>query len=208
MRAVKTKGARLDLGQAGATLDTGKMFAVHAVNRVVPVAYIADHDDAIAQPQGCFDRIAQPGHVRARPILTRGPFLGMADHNAINDCFNRVHLVAIQVRHFVDLVDLAVDAQAHKALLLQLFKDILMIALAIFDHRSQDQQAAAIFHADDAVHDLGRRLLGNCLATGGAVGLTNAGIEQTQVVVNLGHRADRRAGIAPRALLVNRNRWA
>ena len=110
MWTIEAKGARLDLGQAGATFHTGKVFAVHTVNRVVAVAHIADHDDTIAQPQGRFDRIAQPGHIRASGIFAFGTLLGVTHHDAINDRLNRVHLIAIQVRHFVDLVDLTVDA--------------------------------------------------------------------------------------------------
>ena len=69
----------------------------------------------------------------------------------------------------------------------------------------QDQQAAAFGHVHDAVDDLRGRLLGDRLAAVGAVGLADAGVEQAQVVVDLGHGADGRARVAARPLLVDRD---
>ena len=59
---------------------------------------------------------------------------------------------------------------------------------------------------EDAVDDLLRRLLGDRLAALGAVRPAGAGVEQAQVVVDLGDGADRRPRVARRGLLVDRDR--
>ena len=86
-----------------------------------------------------------------------------ADHDAVDHGLDGVHLVAVEVGHLGHVVDLAVDAGAHVALLLHVLEDRLVVALAVLDQRGQDQQAAAFGHLHDAVDDLRRRLLGDGL---------------------------------------------
>jgi hypothetical protein len=59
------------------------------------------------------------------------------------------HVDAVLVRlgelgQRVDLVDLAVDAQAGKTLRAQLGKELELLALAVGDHRRQDHQPAVL----------------------------------------------------------------
>ena len=203
MRTVKAKGTRLDLRQAGAALDTGEMFAIGALFGIIAVSDIGNAQDAVAQAQGRFHRVAQAGHVGATfaGIL----IAGAAHDHAIHYRFHRVHLVAVEIRHFADFVKFAIDPHTHKALLLQVLKDIFVMALAVFDHRRQNQQTGAFGQFHDAIDNLGGRLLRDRFAAGGAVGLADACIKQAQIVINFGDCTHGRAGIAPGAFLVNRN---
>ena len=78
------------------------------------------------------------------------------------------------------------------------------LGLAVLDERAEDEQAGALGQGQDLVDDLldalaldrrGRR----------AVRLADPGEQQAQVVVDLGDGADRRARVAPGALLVDRD---
>ena len=142
MWAVKAKGAWFDLAQAGAALDTREMFAVGALLRIVPVCDVGDTHHALAQAQRRLDRITEAAHIGASPCFIRIG-LAVAHNNAIHDGFDGVHLITIQIGHFRYFVELTVDADAHKTLLLQILKNRLVMALAIFDHGGQDQQARA-----------------------------------------------------------------
>ena len=78
-----------------------------------------------------------------------------------------------------------------------------VLALAAPDHRGQHQEPGPLVHGQDPVHDLLGALAGHRPAAVRAVGLADPGVEQPEVVVDLGHRAHRRAGVAGRRLLVD-----
>ena len=103
-------------------------------------------------------------------------------------------------------VDDAVDADPGETLGLQVGEQVDVLALALADDRGQDLEPGALGHLEDAVDDLLRRLLGDRLAADRAVRLADAGEQQPQVVIDLGDRADRRARVARRGLLVDRHR--
>ena len=56
----------------------------------------------------------------------------------------------------------------------------------------QQQDAAALVHLFDGLHDLAHRLLVDLAAAAGAVRHTDAGVEEAQVVVDLGRGSDGR----------------
>ena len=130
-----------------------------------------------------------------------------SDLEAIDDDLDVVLELAVQHRHFVELVDLAVDARAHEALRAHLLEPFRMLALAASDHRREQhpgrfgrQREHVVDHLRDALR------LELHVAVIGAVGGADARVEQAQVVVDLGDRADRRARVVRGRLLLDRDR--
>ncbi len=81
-----------------------------------------------------------------------------------------------------------------------------VLALATAHHRGEDLETGALGQVAQAVDDLLRALAGDETAAVGAVRLADTGIEQAQVVVDLGDRPDRGPGVARGGLLVDRDR--
>ena len=82
--------------------------------------------------------------------------------------------------------DLAVDAHAREALLLEVGQKLCVFALAAHDHGRQDERALALAQAQDLVgHLVGGTLL-DLAAALGAMGHAYAREQKTQIVVDLG----------------------
>ena len=129
---------------------------------------------------------------------------GRLDLEAVDDDGDRVLLLLGQLRGLVgEVVDLAVDERAAEALRLELAEQLEVLALAPADDGREDLEAAALGHREDAVDDLLRGLTGDRLTALGAVRAAGAGVEQAEVVVDLGDGADRGPRVARRGLLVD-----
>ena len=100
------------------------------------------------------------------------------------------------------VADFAIDAGT-KALLIKLIEQIFKFTLAASDDGSHDGDALAIAELQDALDDLLRGLAGDGPAAVGAVRGADGGIEQAEVVVDLGDGADGGAGAAAGGLLLN-----
>ncbi len=109
-------------------------------------------------------------------------------------------------RRLGERVDDAVHPDPGVALGLQVGEQVDVLALALADHRGQHLEPGALRHLQDPVDDLLRGLLGDRLAADRAVRRADPGVQQPQVVVDLGDRADRRARVARGRLLVDRDR--
>ena len=103
------------------------------------------------------------------------------------------------------VVQLAVDVDAHEALLLERLELLFVLALAVAHHRRQHGEARAFGQLEHAVDHLLHRLRGDALAAVVAVDDADARVEQAQVVVDLGDRADGRARILRGRLLLDRD---
>ena len=101
---------------------------------------------------------------------------------------------------------LAIDFDPQEALSLGLLKDLAILTLAPAHDRGQDQQASAIGPLHHAVDDLLNRLARQGQPACGAVGLADIGVEDAQVVVDLGDGADRRARVLADRFLLDRDR--
>ena len=106
----------------------------------------------------------------------------------------------------VELDDLAVDPGPAEAFCGQLAEDLDVLTLAAADHRSEDLEPGALLQRHQPVDDLLRRLPADRLAADRAVRPAGAGVQQPQVVVDLGDGADRRTRVAAGGLLVDGDR--
>ena len=151
----------------------------------------------VGQLQGGLQRVGEPA-VDA-----------LAHDQAVDDDLDRVLLVAGQalgaLQELVDVDDLAVDPGAHEALPGEVLEQRLVLALAAAHDRRQHLEPSALGEQEHAIDDLLRRLAAEPGAVLRAVLDADAGVQQPEVVVDLGDRADRRAGVAAGRLLVDRD---
>ena len=101
---------------------------------------------------------------------------------------------------------LAVDLHAREAVAAQLLEDVLELALAVAHDRRVDGELRPLVEPQHLLDDLVERLPGDRAPADRAVRPADARVEQAQVVVDLGDRADRRARVARGRLLVDRDR--
>ncbi len=130
----------------------------------------------------------------------------MADDQPVNDGFDGVVLVAVELDLVVHLMHFAVDAHADEAGFAYVVEDALVVALAVLDQRGQHLEARAGGHGQHVADDLLGRLRHYRATADRAMGRAHAGEEQAQVVVDLRHRAHGRARVLADALLIDRHR--
>ena len=162
-----------------------------------------EHDHAAGQGKRGLHRVRQPAPGR---LLHGQP---------VDDHLNVVLLVLLQRRQLapralrgnaVQPDHNSVDPGPGVALGLQLAEHLHVLALAAADHRRQDLEPGALLKLHHPVDDLLRALPRDRPAADRAVRLSGPGIQQPQVVIHLGDRADGRARVAARRLLVDRDR--
>ena len=101
--------------------------------------------------------------------------------------------------------DLAVDPHANEAGLAHVFEDRLVLALAVPHQRREDHQARTSGRPSTASTICSTGLLLDRPAALRAVRASDPRVQQAQIVVDLGDRADRRARVVAGALLVDRD---
>ena len=168
---------------------------------VLPLTRPGDELDlghAVGEAQRRLQRVGEPAGDAVAP------------HESVDDDLDLVLLVAgealVALEELVDVDDLAVDARPHVALPGEVLEQGVVLALAPTHDRGEHLEAGALGQQHDAVDDL---LGGLPLEPGAVVRAVlgaDAGVQQAQVVVDLGDRADGRAGVAAGRLLVDRDR--
>jgi len=138
-----------------------------------------DQDQPVGQAQGSLDGVGQ--------ALTHA----LAHDEAVDDDLDVVLELLVELGHLTQPVGLAVDAHAGEAAPLQLGEQLGVLPLPPPHHRGQDLEAGALLHGADLVDDLLGRLGGDDGVAHGAVLDAGAGVEQPQVVVDLGDGAHR-----------------
>ncbi len=114
---------------------------------------------------------------------------------AIHHHFDGVLLVLLQRWEIVQLVDGAVDTYPYETLGPKLFEELQVFPLPFLDHRCQQHQPAPFRKGHHLIHHLADGLGLQGVTMLGAAGFAGTGEQQTQVVVDLGHRADGGTGI-------------
>ncbi|MOA05679.1 hypothetical protein D3C78_1252890 [compost metagenome] len=129
-----------------------------------------------------------------------------ANLETVDHHFDGVLFLLVQLRQFIEFEQLAVDPRTDKALGAQFFEDRQVFTLALANHRRQQHQLAAFGLGQHQVDHLadGLRLQRNVVVR--AARGADAGVEQAQVVVDLGDGADRGARVVRGGLLFDGDR--
>jgi len=136
MGGIERKGTRFDLNQQGAMLGAGEVFGKLDIFRRIR-AEIVNGDITLAISQRGFNRVGQAGN-HAEPFVFR---LGSVDHNAIDDGFNRMFFIAIDVNLFIKIEYQSVHSHASEAAFADLIEQGLIGAFAFPHHRRQHKEA-------------------------------------------------------------------
>ena len=193
VRRVEGEDARLELGKRDAVLRAGEVLRVR---RALAGVDAVDDDEPFGELHRGLDGLRQP---RAQILL---------HHEPVDDDLDRVLELLVERRRLVERVLLTVDLDAREALVAQLLEQLAVLALPVADDRRVDREPRALRQHEDLLDDRVDRLAGDRAAADRAVRPPHPRVEQAQVVVDLGHRADRRARVARRRLLVDRDRGA
>ena len=192
-----------------------------------------DQDHSLAQAQRRLDGVGQPGRIGRLGRLTRrgfgrgrlagrhaarralepvgrggafvGRLFGVPHDESIDHDLDGVALVLVELARLRQIHLLAVDTDAGEALAADLVEDPVALGLAILDHRAENEQPCSLGHLVDLVDDLLHALARDLTAACGAVRMADAGKQQAQVVVYLGHSSDGRSRIPAGSLLVDRD---
>ena len=215
VRGVEGEDPRLELGHRGAALQAGELLREDQHLAALAGARPAEHlgpgslgglpvprgaveqldlDHPLGELRGGLQRL---GEALAHPLL---------HHQPVDDDRDVVLVLLVELDLLVEPAQLAVDHRARVALGAHLLEQLPVLALALADHRRQDHEPGALRERHHVVGDLLDRLAGDRRAALEAVRLADPRPEQAQVVVDLGHRADRRARVARGRLLVDRDR--
>ena len=99
--------------------------------------------------------------------------------------------LAVKLNLLVEHPQLAVNLDARVAVGAQTFEELSVLALAVTNQRRHHEQPCAFRQLGHLIDDLICRLTGDRRAALVAVRMTDAGPQQTQVVVDLSYRSDR-----------------
>ena len=147
-----------------------------------------DADDAVGQPQRRLHRLGEA-------LLSR-----RLDCNPINDDVDVVLALLIQRWHLSKPMNVSIHPYSGEAIGRQLSEQLDVLAFASTNHRGEDLKLSTLVERHEAVDNLLRGLTADELAAHRAVGLTDAGPEQAQIIMNLCDGANGRARVAGRGL--------
>src|SRR3954453_1722620 len=194
VRRVEGEDPRLELRQRDAVVGAGEVLGE---DELLAALDQVDCHEPVGEPGRRLDRLREPQ-----------PQVG-AHHEPVDDHLDIVLELLVELGHalFEDVL-LAVDLDARKALPHQILEDLPVFALAAADDRRVDREPRALLELQHLVDDRVEALPRDRLAADRAMRPPDPRVEQAQVVVDLGHRAHRRARVARGRLLVDRDRRA
>ena len=191
MRRVEREDPRLELRQRDAVLGAGEPLGVREALTALDQV---DHDEPLGERDGGLDRLRQP---EAEVVL---------HHEPVDDHLDRVLELLVERRRLLEQVLLAVDLDAREPLVAEALEHVAVLALPVANDRGVDREARPLGEREDLLDDRVDRLPGDRPAADRAVRAPDARVEEPQVVVDLGDRADGRARVPRRRLLVDRDR--
>ena len=150
----------------------------------------AEHAGSVALVHRCLGRVSQ-----SADALLRG-----RGHHAVN---HQEHHVALLVLILLDAHRLSVHLQSVESLLLVQLNLLAEGASFARHHGGEHRKSCSLLLFRHAVHDVLHRVLLHLLSAYWAEGMSHAGVEQAQVLVDFRRSAYRRAWVACSHLLLN-----
>lgn len=191
VRAVEAECTWFDFSKANATVRAGELFGINVL--ITGIRVHGEHA-AFTETEGYFGRVDD---ATALGLVVK--------HEAINNDFNGVPLLLVEVNFFVEPSDGSIHSDANETVLAGVLEDFFVLALLVDHARSKEHEARALLLKDGESDLLDRLSLHGATAIV-AMGVTYPGVEKPEVVVNLGNRADGGARVVGNAFLINRNR--
>ena len=131
---------------------------------------------------------------------------GIGSHpQSIHDDFDGVLHVPVQLRQLVELMHFAVDANADEPLRPQFLEEIRLLALSPDDERCEHHQPRVRGQGQHVIDHLRHALGRERDAVVRTMRISDPGEEESQVIVDLGDRADRRARVVACRFLLDRD---
>ncbi|MCG3120365.1 MAG: hypothetical protein ALAOOOJD_03028 [bacterium] len=189
IRRVEGEHARRQFFNRNAAIDAGKMLGKENFS----LADDVDHHQTVGEMQRGFKRV---GQTRFNALLANEP---------VNDDFDIVFFIFVQLDFAGDFFDFAIDAHAHIAFAAGGIKNLAILAFAPAHHRRQHLEFGAGRQFQNCIDHLLHSLALDFFAAIVAVRHADARKQQTQIVVDFRHRADGRARVAAAGFLLNRN---
>ena len=190
VRRVEREDPRLELRQRDAVLGAREVLAVEerlAVDH-------GDPDEPFRERRRRLDRLRQPL-----------PEVGL-HHEAVDDDLDRVLELLVEDDLLLEQSLLPVDLDAGEAVAPQLLEHVAELALPAAHDRRVDRELRPLGQREHLLDDLVERLARDRAPADRAVRAADPRVQEAEVVVDLRHRADGRARVARRRLLVDRDR--
>ncbi len=191
MRAVEGEHPRLDGRQRDATAHAGEALA-HP-DRLLRIVDLLDVDQqyAVTELEGQLHRVVHPA-------------LGaVLDHDTVHHDVQVVALGPVEHDVVTQVHHLAIDPDPHEALAAQSLELDLELAAAATTNRGENGGPGAVTQVEDPIDDLLGGLGLDPLAASWTVGGAHPGVEQPEVVTDLGDRAHGGAGVLGQGALLD-----
>src|SRR5665647_1243117 len=187
VRAVEAEDTRLDLGQGDAAVHAGELPGEREGLAVGGL----DLDEAVGELGGGLDGVGEP------------PPQALLHHQPVDDHGHVVLELLVEVAILLELAHCAVHLDAREAVGAKLLEELAVLALAAAHDRRDDAEPRAAVKVADAVDDLLDALPRDEAAAARTVRVADPGVQEAQVVVDLGDRADRGTRVARRRPLID-----
>ena len=119
-----------------------------------------------------------------------------ADHQPVDNEFNVMLALLVEIGRVIKVIDLAIDAYPAEALAMIFGKLLAIFTLATPHDRCQQIQPRAFLHRQQDVDHLADRLAADWQAGCRRIGNPNSGPEEAHIIIDFGDGADSRAWIA------------
>src|SRR6266550_6500728 len=189
-RRVEREMTRFQLRKRDAALRTAVFLREEVRAPIVGPLHL---DQSFGEFERGFDRIIQT------------PAIFGADHEAVDDDRDVVVHPTIQLRRVGDLDEISIDDRADEALLAGGVEQLAEFSFATAYERREDLDPGAFRPLKNGIGNLAGALSLDRATAIRAVRRPGAGVEKTEVVVDLGDGPDRRARVVAGALLLDRN---